>query len=812
MSKKIDFKAIGKAAAKYVAAILVLVLIVVIVVNSCEIRSSKEANTAITGTPLDVSKMSDYEWTYIDTDGDYTNDALDYANYKVVYNSANYQLLYHPKDASIIVRDKNSKGYVENDYSTGYMWTSTVDLSQKPLEKLYELWRRKVSSLFILHVFDANQNRGAIDSSVYLAGDYHVGADYKYGPAKLAINEIEGGFEATFAFESHFIQLSVRIYMKDDILHVEIPQEGIIEQGNYKVSQIDMLPMFGCVQTHKTDGYVFYPDGSGAISVFNEDNVRETETTYKWKIYGETVGERQKIGEVVTRVSYRDILENYEAGVKSVALPVFGIREDDEHAYFAIIDSGSADSIISYDPGGYVVELNRIYTTVTYRRAIDLNEIGGYGITSSKDADAAKFESEMQQKDFSLLYNFLKKGEADYSGMAKTYREYLIKNNQLTDFINDDKLQLGVDLYMGTYEEQSLADRYVSMTTFSEAETILSEIRSSLGDGIPIATALYGWQGGGYGYDPLDASASGKLGGNKGIKALSKLCKDIGVDLALNVNPVDMQEGKFSARIDAAYMGSQLPLYTGLYGYARSYKSMFESYLPSYVKYAKEYDVSLNIEKLGWWLYNNYKSSTKMAREDAYNYIIEQLAAIKDQGVNYWTESNRYTISSAGRITALDYTHSQYDISTEAVPFYQMVIHSYIPYSSIPGNLSHDINWIELKWAEYGYMPYFLLSEKEAAELKYTESSWLYSSQYSQWKDEVLKTASQMSERLSCVWNSEMIHHDRLDNLLEVFATRFANNKVVYVNYTDREYIYITDSGSVVTIPAKDYVVLDYTA
>ena len=228
---KIDKTALRKSIIKFAAWIVVLALLVLLVLSNCDIRSSSEAAGNVNYEALDTSEMSTYDFTYQDDDGDYRNDALDYDGYKVVYDSNAYQLLYHPLDASIMVRDKNSEGYEEHDYSTGYMWTSTVDLSKKPLEKLYEMWRRKVSSLIILHVYDANRNSGAIDTAVYLAGDYHTGADKTYDNAKMSITEIEGGFEVTFAYEKHYIQLSVRIYMKDDVLHVEIPQESIIEQG-----------------------------------------------------------------------------------------------------------------------------------------------------------------------------------------------------------------------------------------------------------------------------------------------------------------------------------------------------------------------------------------------------------------------------------------------------------------------------------------------------------------------------------------------------------------------------------------------------
>lgn len=808
---------IRKSIIRYAIYVLILVAIVVSIFCFCDIHSSAEDEAKVNGTTLDTANMYQYTSSYLDNGTeDYTDDILDYDNYKIAYNSDNYQLLYHEKDASIIVRDKNSEGYVENDYSTGYMWTSTVDTSKKDLEKVEAVWRRKISSLIIPYAYDANNNKAAIDTPFYLEGDYvHTDGTMKYDPAKMSIKPIEGkGIEVTFAYETAYLQLSVRIFMEDDILHVEIPKDSIVEQGNWRLTKVDILPMFGCVENDQTSGYVFYPDGSGAISYFNEENVRETGTSYMWRIYSESPGEKPKIGEETTRLNYTDLIQNKESGVKSVSLPVFGIREDDDHALFGIIDKGSADCAITYVPSGYVVPINCIYNTVSYRRAMDLKAIGGYGIaanSSQKNADSAKYETNIEAKDISVLYNFLGTGEANYSGMAKTYREYLIENNLITDVITDNIMQVGVDLFMGIYEEQTLADAYVAMTTYEQAESILSDLNTELGSNVKITSALYGWQSGGYGADPLAAKAASGLGGTAGLKALTKKAQELNVTLALNVNPVDMYSGDFTARTDAVYLATNLPM-VSQNGYARNYKSMFEDYLPAYVSYAKELGVSLNIEQLGWLIYNDY-SKSGMNRTDAYAYIMEQLNAIKADGVNYWAESNRYTLSGTSRITDLAYTHSQYDISNEAVPFYQMVIHGYIPYSSAPGNLSHDLAWLELKWAEFGYMPYFLFSEEDAADMKYTEANWLYSCKYADWKESAMGVMKRMAERTSCVWNDTIVGHERLDKFLEVYATYYESGHAVFVNYTDSDYTstYTTTSGSTatVTIPAMDYVVVD---
>ncbi len=763
---------------KRAAALLLTAAMLLTTAVSCRITGADdETDDGIVYTPLDTTNMQTYEESYVN---DSASSPLDYDGYISRYKSDKYELLYHPKDCSIIVRD----------LASGYMWTSSVDLQQKPLERVEELWRKKLSSVITIDVIDTNHNQG-IATTIY-----------PHDGAKFSVTEIEGGIEVTFAFEAQYIQLSLRIYMKDDELHAEIPGDSIFEQGNYMLVSADVLPMFGCVETNKEDGYVFYPDGSGALSYFTVENVREQEARYMWKVYGETPGEMQWIGESRERMDYDSILDNDDDNVTPASMPVYGIREDDSHALLAIISSGSADAIINYVPGGYVVELNRLYTTFTYRRPVDLSEIGGTGVGNA-DRDVTRFEAELQRKDAAMTYKFLLQGQADYSGMAAAYREYLIQNDLLKDYIQDDNMMAGIDLFMGIYEERALGDKFMAQTTFEEAQQILGEIREQTGVGIQ--TALYGWQKEGYDRNPTSAKAASQLGGNSGLEELAEFANQNGITLTLNVNPVTLngERSGYTARTDAAYTSSGLPLYSRKYNeYVRNLNSMFNDYLPDFVDYAKSMGIGLNIERLGWWLYNDYSEHSFYTRTQAYDFIQQKLGEIRSEGMNYWSEANLYAMSNASRIVNLSYEHSQYDISNESIPFYQMVVHSYLPYTSYPGNLAHDLNWIELKWAEYGYMPYFMLTEENAENLKYTDANWLYSSVYSQWGPRAVEVINRMKERLSCVWNSEMVRHEKL-NSQEVYRIEYANGKVVYVNYTSSDYVY----GDV-TIPATDYVVV----
>ncbi len=795
-----------------VITVLVLAAAIFVMFKYCS-SSAKDETTEITYDKLDTAGWAEFDTTPTYTVSDLTDrdkyiirDELNLNAYKFVNSTGDLELGYSESDGSIVIRNKK----------TGEVWSSSVNFAEKKLTKVQKLWEMKLTSPLILNVYDASNNKG-YPEAVYAHKQYVNEADPEKGiksQTKIKVEAIDNGFYALYAFEDYYIQIGLKVYLQDDELHVEIPQESIKEQGKYRLVSAEVYPMLGCVEASKRDGYVFYPDGSGAISTFTSETVREQESIYQWKVYGETSGEKQRLGEDNAegkRVSYDSILDSEASGVKPTSLPVFGIREDNSKALFAVIDKGAGDAVINYVPSGYVIEVNRIYCTFTYRRAIDLSVINSGGMTSG-GADAAKYETDIQQKEAAVVYKFLTDEKANYSGMANAYRDYLLKNELMKDHVQGDTIEVGVDIFAGIYEEQTLADNFVEMTTFSQAQEIYANLKEKL-PGMTIQSALYGWQKNGYARDPLASKAASQLGGNGALKDLISYASQNNIKLALTVNPVDLNEeyGSFIARNEAAYTSAGIALYSRQKSlYARNLATMFGKYFPSYTDFVKDItsdagidssSIALNIERLGSYLYIDYNPTTAKTREESKLYIEAQLKAMAENNISYWSEANSYMLANTSRIENLAYDHSQYDISTRAVPFYQMVIHGYIPYTSIPGNLSHDLKWMELKWAEYGYMPYFMLSYNEALDLKYTDANWLYSCKIDEWGDDVVEIATNMQSKLGVVWDSTMKEHTQLAN--DVFKVTYENGKTVYVNYTAAD---VTYDG--VTVPATDYVVV----
>jgi hypothetical protein len=172
----------------------------------------------------------------------------------------------------------------------------------------------------------------------------------------------------------------------------------------------------------------------------------------------------------------------------------------------------------------------------------------------------------------------------------------------------------------------------------------------------------------------------------------------------------------------------------------------------------------------------------------------QQFGAVTMEG------GNVYALPYTDRLdfVSLDSTH--YDIFDDAIPFYQIAVHGLVQYTSSPYNLISDGKRMWLRQVEFGAIPNFVVSEASSAQLMRTNASSVFSSQYSYWRDEIIRQYQQM-EMLSPLSNQFIIGHERLDD--KIFQTVYEDGSRVIVNYRMQPY----KLGSL-EIPAQDFVLI----
>jgi hypothetical protein len=134
----------------------------------------------------------------------------------------------------------------------------------------------------------------------------------------------------------------------------------------------------------------------------------------------------------------------------------------------------------------------------------------------------------------------------------------------------------------------------------------------------------------------------------------------------------------------------------------------------------------------------------------------------------------------------------------QAVPFYQMTIHSLIDYSSAAINEAVDIRTAVLNCVETGSIPYFKLFAAAQDSLTDTEFSTMYSHGFYTWQDEVVSAWKQISVLYEQVGDKPITDHSCVAD--GVYKTVYGDSVAVYTNYNS---VSITVDG--ITVESENY-------
>jgi hypothetical protein len=644
----------------------------------------------------------------------------------------------------VLYCNMNNGAFIVENKSTGYLWKSTIDNPEEySLHGINEYWSNYVSSPFIVNYTDMEKNEGLTKKAFSITDSYVT-----------SHRTIKNGISFNLEFKEIGIILTIEIILDENGLIIYIPCKEIEEQDKYGLINIEFAPFFGA-ESIELDGYIFYPDGSGAIMKYkNSKDYSTFIKPYKGFVFSP---------EKTDILKCTDMEKNQEY---NAMLPIFGIKNS-TNAFLAIASEGAEETAVCVYPYGYAINLNRANFELCYRHSYEvyLSNITLSGENTAKNLKKVKFDKNILQRDHEIKYILLDGEDANYSGMANVYRTFLIESNGINKIIkNQNIIPLMINLFMGVKEERMLFDKYISMTDFSQAEKIAKEFKVENVENLQVN--LIGWSKYGFGLYPDRQQPERRLGGHTKLKELASFTTDNAIKLFLQVNFVDALSSNktFSKRSDVIKEGNGLAV-------TESYKERFilkpgvsfEKFNDLLNGIIKKNEIGVFMEKVGKLIYHDYNKDGLSSRadtirtwENVFNMAISQNIPIGVEG------GNAYILKYAEHLFNIPTNSSGYHIADETIPFFQMVVHGMIPYTSTPGNLAYDFTMQKLQWVEYGCVPLFELTYEDTTKLKYTRYNKLFNSQYKNWLNTAVSVYKEFNERLNLTWGVDIVKHENI--------------------------------------------------
>ena len=621
-----------------------------------------------------------------------------------------------------------------------------------------------------------------------------------YTAEDLQADKLQSGVADAESTDPWFtVPLVYRLEGENLVVSIDPGQVDYNREGYYLVD-IDLLPYFGAA--NHEDGYIFVPDGSGALINFN--NGKTAATSYYAMVYGADES-RRVLSETQSEV---------DASL-TIKLPVFGLKAEDQ-ALFAIIEEGAGYADISADIGGRVTTYNNVYAGFSYLQ---------YGPAALSEMVGASNSYQLySQEDFTgsyqIRYAFLTGEEADYSGMAACYREYLEEKGVLTRSQGEGATPLYTEL-IGAIDRYKtfLGVKYKAiepLTTFAQAEEIVDQLT---GLGVENQKLIYsGWMNGGlHGTAALKVKPVSAL--KKGGVSVSELQEDMaarGIDTFMTVDMQYVYQDKMLDGYSTMQYGPGYFDHTDIK--VDSYfqadgsrdKKLADLISPHYAdkvagalkKAVNYFDLSgLNLGTASWFLYSDYLEQHYTDRQKALTLYGESFSALEEStGKLMGDNGNLYSLPYVDYMINAPMSSNGYQILDQDVPFYAMVLHGYIPYSGEAINMADDYKTTFLKCVESGAGLYYKWIYGDNSLLKETDFDALYSVHYGNWLDTAAQDYKKVAEALRGLENQLIIRHEVLEE--DVTKTVYEDGSAVYVNYGKEP---AEQDG--ITIGARDFAV-----
>ena len=752
---------IGKSIGRIIkiTSVLLILFVFLWIYRQDQVRAQKEMN-GLSASPILVRKEFDY--------GE--------SGFRKIAENENFMMYTDFTTGEVCIKENG----------TGYKWYSNPQDREE--DNIIPI-KSNLSAQFYLRCIDLERN--VLKEENNYAGSIQKGC--------MEYETVENGVKYTYAFPTFGVVIPVQYTLNEDGFLAEIVTEEIEEQWKerYVVESIALMPWFGAGGL-EDDGYLFVPDGSGALINFNNEKNR-------FRAYMDTVYGSNLVEETTKTVVKEQIL-----------MPVFGMRKND-NAFLGVITSGESSADIQASCSKKGSSYNYVYPSAVLRdylfQSMDRYGVakGGTGVDYTKDV--------ILTERFAVQYFFLDQDHADYSGMSSRYREYLLDNGRLRETSLADKNYVVLDLYGAVSVEKYVMGVkkpvVTALTTYEDVRRIVKELKAEGVENL-IINYVGALESGLNNEIASKVSTEPVLGSKREFQEMIRCLEEENVILFLETNPIDLHHSGNGYSVNG---DSVKGLYqSNAYQYQHTLDSLEEDistrwrlmqpglvpeFVENFVESAGKQNVdNISLNRLGEVLYADYSTGKKFTTRRESLQLWENALATAAQNAQYLMvhKGNVYCSPYADVISDVSTGSSQYDMADGSIPFYQMVLRGSSVLTSSAINAGVDYNASFLKAQELGCSLKYNLIAGDPKQLVGTEYNYMVSYSYDYWKDIIVDQYHRMQEADHAAGKAIICHEFLAE---DVVKTEYESGVSILVNYSEVSYTYeghVVDADSYLVI------------
>ncbi len=504
----------------------------------------------------------------------------------------------------------------------------------------------------------------AIDTSL----DKRITLNSKVADSVTAEKTDDSSLLVSYSFDEG-ITIPLCYTVTDNGLNVTVDTLDIKEEAPLYVFEISLFPCFSS-SSLLDDGWFLVPDGEGALLRFNSGR----SGSYNEYVYGSDRGVSSDV-----KLTDKD----------TVRLPLFGVSRNGKGVIVTADNSSAAMARITAQSSSSSTPYNSCYFTFVLRSSIEES--------ISSDASQIKYEEE---RAFNGTISLLITGTEDsLVSMADTFSTMYISDNG----------GIGEDFILNwTLSEREKVKILGVPLPFSKASSVMSysdvlSIVDNLSTYGTIMLDIEGWNSDEVFLRHVDSLSFVSSAGNR--RDREKLFSSVSsVSLALAPN---YQKSLSSRTVKDL---SQRP--SAVYDYLPA-SAYMDKTTKRYLVRPDRLDLgklvssteTLSFKGIGDIVYSDYNSKNALSRADYTDLIRESLEAF---GLYYIHGGSFYSLGGAGHVFDASGS-SSFNVLSEPVPFYQMVLSGKITYSYGALNTSSSPTGEILHILETGAVPVFEL-------------------------------------------------------------------------------------------------------